>query len=510
MSEHDAPVRYGAWSPDRRGRVAGLTLAAWTVILAAGLPMLLAVGADRYRLAAAWLPVWAVLVVLVAVPVRGRPAARWLIDSLWRAVGVVTGWSAWQSTAAAGLAADLHQPDLPGVLSGVRTFDGPPYGPAGVRPVLVCDNRERTWAAVARISHAGIGLADPDTRARMGASLSRLLESAVTGGLVATLALQVRTTPDNGAQRAAWQARHLRPDAPAVALTVVDQLDRVLSAAAVRHEAFLTVVVPEARIARPAREAGGGVDGRGRVLHAVMAEVEAGLLGGVGATSVEWLDSPGLAEAIRTGYAPGDAALLATAAIHASERPAASNGLPLAAAGPTIAPTPAGRSYTHDAWQTVTATVLLPNKGAVMGALAPVLAPSTPGERRCLTVFFEPIDGRRADRMVGGDQLSSELTTELRARAGFRIRATQRRDAERISTQDARLAEGNALIRVAAVAAITVDADTSISDAGRRLESAITAAGFTPLRLDLAQDSGFVAACIPLGIGLPRRRGTHR
>ncbi|MCW2527252.1 MAG: conserved rane protein of unknown function, partial [Pseudonocardiales bacterium] len=38
-------------------------------------------------------------------------------------------------------------------------------------------------------------------------------------------------------------------------------------------------------------------------------------------------------------------------------------------------------------------------------------------------------------------------------------------------------------------------------------ESAITGSGFTPLRLDLAQDSGFAAACIPLGIGLPKRRG---
>ena len=66
-----------------------------------------------------------------------------------------------------------------------------------------------------------------------------------------------------------------------------------------------------------------------------------------------------------------------------------------------------------------------------MGALAPVLAPSTAGERRCLTVFFEPIDGRRADRIVGGEQLSTELTAQLRARAGFRIRAAQRRDADR-------------------------------------------------------------------------------
>ncbi len=506
MSERQGPVRYGSWSPDRRGRIAGLTLPAWVVLLAGSLPVLGAVSTARYGLAAAWLPAWAVFGLLVAVPVRGRPTARWLGDWLLHAVGIATGWSPWQSLAVTGTAPDLDQPDLPGVLSGVRTFDGPPYGPTGDRPVLILDNRERTWAVTARITHAGIGLADPDARARMGAALSALLETAATGGLVRALALQVRTTPDNGARRACWRAEHRRGDAAPLALAVAGQLDRVMSTAAVRHEAFVTVVVPEARIARLARQAGGGVDGHGRVLHPVMAQVASELLGGVGVTAVSWLDAAGLAEAIRTGYAPGDAAALTAASLAAAGNPAAAGALPLAAAGPTVAPTPAPRSYTHDAWRSASSAVLLPDKGAVMGALAPVLAPATTGERRALTVFFEPIDPRRADRMVGGEQFSTELTTQLRARAGFRIRAAQRRAAARVTGQDDRLAEGNALVRVAVVAAVTVDAEASIGDAARRLDSSIAGAGFTPLRLDLAQDSGFVAACVPLGIGLPRRR----
>jgi hypothetical protein len=42
---------------------------------------------------------------------------------------------------------------------------------------------------------------------------------------------------------------------------------------------------------------------------------------------------------------------------------------------------------------------------------------------------------------------------------------------------------------------------------GRRLDASIRMSGFIPLRLDLAQDSGFAAAAIPLGVGLPRARG---
>jgi hypothetical protein len=157
----------------------------------------------------------------------------------------------------------------------------------------------------------------------------------------------------------------------------------------------------------------------------------------------------------------------------------------------------------------VTCTVLLPNKGAVMGALAPVLTPTTMGERRAVTVFFEPIGAARADRLVGNESMSAELAGELRRRGGFKVRAAHRRDAARIDGQDLRLAEGNALVRVAVAAAVTVPGTWSISDYGRRLEATITGAGFTPLRLDLAQDSGFAAACLPLGVGLPRRRGTR-
>ena len=46
----------------------------------------------------------------------------------------------------------------------------------------------------------------------MGAGLAELLEGAATAELVQLLALQVRTVPDDGAERAAWQqAQPARP-----------------------------------------------------------------------------------------------------------------------------------------------------------------------------------------------------------------------------------------------------------------------------------------------------------
>jgi hypothetical protein len=183
--------------------------------------------------------------------------------------------------------------------------------------------------------------------------------------------------------------------------------------------------------------------------------------------------------------------------------------LPMAAAGPTAAPhrsaastptTPGGRDLP---------AILLPDKGAVMGALAPVFTPTTSGERRSVTVFFEPLPGYKAERLVDNESMTSDLANSVRRRSGFAMRARHRRDAARVENQDVRLAEGNALVRSGIAAAVTVPDSWSITDYGRRLESSITGCGFSPLRLDLAQDSGFAAACVPLGIGLPRRRGVR-
>ena len=61
---------------------------------------------------------------------------------------------------------------------------------------------------------------------------------------------------------------------------------------------------------------------------------------------------------------------------------------------------------------------------------------------------------------------------------------------------------------VSVPASVTVPAFWPTEEFGRSLESSIRRAGFTPHRLDLAADSGFIAATIPLGVGL-RPRGTR-
>ena len=58
-----------------------------------------------------------------------------------------------------------------------------------------------------------------------------------------------------------------------MARVVNDELQAALTGGCVRTEAFITLVVPESRLGRAAKEAGGGLEGRARVLYSLMAEV---------------------------------------------------------------------------------------------------------------------------------------------------------------------------------------------------------------------------------------------
>lgn len=502
-------TEYSDYARDRQGWFFGLSGAQLSVVVVTGLPELAALDAQRWLLVLGWLPVWGVLIALLTIPVRGWGALHWLAVLALHATGGLMGWTSWQSRAAAGIAADLGQADLPGVLAGVRTHDGPPFGPAMSRVAIVQDHAARTWAVVARIEHPGIGMAEPDERDRMAAGLAELQEIASRTELIDLIAVQVRTVPDDGAERADWVRQHRTPRGPALARRVNETLSRHVMPAAVRSEAFVTVVVSEARIAKSARESGGGVDGRARVLYGALVEVESRLRGGIGCTGVSWLDSARLAVAIRTGFAPGDRAALVAAdlaAVRLTGSATLATGVEMAAAGPSIAATEL-RHYRHDAWCSVTDTILLPEQGAILGALAPVFVPSTPGERRSVTVFFPAMSQARADKLTGREEMSAIVGSELRRKSGRIERARQRTANRRVTNLDEKLAKGRALVRPCAAATVTVPNTWPVAEYGRRLDASIRLAGFIPQRLDGAQDSAFAAGVIPLGIGVPRRRG---
>lgn len=486
---------------ERAGWVLGMTPLQAGVVLALGVPVLLAMSSGRWIDALLLAGTNGAAAALVLIPVRGRPALVWLGDVAMFQLGVAMRWSMWQSQAAAGTPGPADEPDLPGVLARLRFPDGPPRHPAG-RVCLIHDTAEGRWGATARLTHSGVGLLSDAECERLAARLGNLLVAVGHRDVVDRLSLLVRTVPDDGAEYEVWRAAHDHPTAPDLARRATDELDRTIGSVSVRTELFVTLSGTEQALRRPAQAAGGGTAGRGWALYRVLDGVEDHLRS-VGVSTVTWLGAPGLAEAIRCGFNPAASAGFTS---HHLQHPDPDTGLAMRDAGPTVVPTPAARAYHHDGFSSVAYSVLTLEAGTVFGSLGPLLAVRTAGERRTLAIHYEVLSPRAANRVVAGNRFRANVVGGAKAARGFTTTAADTRRADGAHNQESAVAAGHAMVRYTAAASITVPAGWNLEDHAAKLEN--DASGrFRLLRLELAQDSAFVAAALPVGIGLPRLRG---
>lgn len=492
---------YSDYSKDRIGWFFGLSASKLVALVVAGAPMVVALRDQRWLLLLGWATAWALLLFLVAVPIAGRSATSWLIAVARSWLGKAFGWTSWRSRAAGGVGVDGA--DLPGVLTGIEVHDGPPTGPANTRVAIIQDHAAGTWAATAAVVHTGLALADPVERTRHGAGLTALINACARTEKISELLFVIRSAPEDGAERDQWLTAHTRPTAPHLARTVNAHLAETLSRAGMATELYVTIVTTEARLARDAREFGRGIDGRARALGILMAEVETHLRDGMQMTQVTWLTSPQLATAVRTGFAPNDRPGIIAALAEHLTNDSVNADLPWALAGPSGAESQI-RSYRHDAWASVSSTVRLPARGAVIGALMPLVTPTEPGERRSLLVAYPIVPRATAEHQTQTGEFSADMAESLKARMGMKTRAKERQNAATTRRLDAKLASGDTLIRPYAVATVTVPETSNVAEFGRRLDASIRRAGFVPQRLDVAHDAGFAASSIPLGISLAR------
>jgi hypothetical protein len=476
----------------------GLTPVQALVCVALAVPVLWTLSAGRFVAALTLTAGCGFVVCLIVVPLRGRPAFRWLWHLVRYQLGVATGWSQWQSKVATGTPVTAGEPDLPGVLQRLSFPDGPSLRDQG-RICLIHDTADARWGATARLTHSGVGMLSDTQCEQLAARLGNLLLSLGHREVIDRMSLLVRTVPDDGSEYELWRTTHQIAGPPPLAVTATDELDASIGSVSVRHEVFVTVSGREDALRRPAAGAGGGIAGRAYALYRVLDGLEDPLKA-LGAHSVRWLSGSGLAEAIRTGFNPAASAVLTTGHL------AHTAGLPLAAAGPTRAPAPAARSYTHDGFTTASFAVLMPEPGTVFGSLAPLLAVRTAGERRTLAIHYEVLDAGRATRSVRGHRFRSNVMTDWKHTKGFTTTAVDERAATGAQAQERAVAAGHSIVRFTVASAVTVPHHWNVEDHAARLEN--DAAGrFRLLRLELAQDSTFVVACLPVGIGLPRLRG---
>src|ERR1035437_8431683 len=312
---------YGDYSRDKIGWFFGLS--GWQLATPATtvMPVFWAIQHGAWLSAVLFAGLWVLVFVVTVAAVRGRSATGWLAASTAFAIGGLAGWTRFRSRASTGKSEALAEADLPGVLQGVQIHDGPPQGPCLSRIAIIQDHGAKTWAVTAAVVHPGIGLSAAVDRHRQGAGLAELLDLASRTELIDEILFTVRTVPEDGAERDLWMSRHQRANGPALSRQVNDELKAGLARASVRTEAFVTIVIPETRIGREAKECGGGLAGRARVLYGLMSEVESQLRGAMAMTAVNWLTSPELALACRTGFAPGDRAGIIDALVERGSNP---------------------------------------------------------------------------------------------------------------------------------------------------------------------------------------------
>lgn len=495
---------YADYTKAHIGLVFGLSGFQIVVLALSLLPIAWNASRGAWLSALIFVVLWLFIAAITIVPVRGRSATGWIIATLLFSLGGLLRWTRWRAKATYGAVEAPDEPDLPGVLQGIQIHDGPPSGATFTRIAIIQDHRAKTWAVTAAVVHPGIGLMEQENRLRNGNGLSELLDLAARTELIDEILILVRSVPDDGAERKQWVTRHRRSDGPLAVRQINDDIHEALSPSNVRTECFITIVVPESRLGRQAKESGGGVDGRARVMYGLAGEVESQLRGGLGMTSVTWQTSPDLALACRTGFAPGDRSAIIDALTEREDGKDTNAQVPWAMAGPSGADALA-RHYSHDAWNSISSTIKLPIKGAAMGALAPVLTPGEPGERRSFLVAYPILSQAKAERQSANSEWAADVGEGIRSQMKVKQKTKERDEADKVRRLDTKLARGNSLTRPYAVCTVTAPKTVAIAEYGRRLDASIRRAGFAPLRLDVAHDVAFAASTVPLGVSLTRR-----
>jgi hypothetical protein len=511
MSTGDGRARtYGGWQREKTEFIFGLSGRRAALLAAAVLAGILPIATTRISEAIIFWPAAVICVAAVFIRIAGRTTDEWAASALSYALLMFRGHHKFVSGpfTASTSAADGEEPmDLPGILAPVRLLSVP----AGGRDVAVaCHRYDRTYTAVARVRFAGIGLADSGSREQRVAGWGGLLAGLCTEAspLIRVQALQ-RIVPEPGVALRSWHEAHADPHAPELAQRVTGELMSRATLATSRREAYLAFTMDEHRARTAIRGAGGGETGAVAVLlrhlHALGQAI-----GGADLEVEDWLGGRDLAEVIQTAYDPWAAGpLAARRAAHAAGRargtattivPGVAPGL----AGPVYAEAKPG-TYLHDGAISVTYWVQdWPRSQTWCTALAPLLAGGT--ARRSLSLIAEPLAPRAAEREVMRERTARHVAVRMRQRTGQIVPEHEQAAMERARWQDAERAAGHGLVRFAGYATVTVTDPARLDDACAALEADAAAARIEIRRMWFAQDCGFAAAALPLGLGLPRRR----
>ena len=504
---------YSGWQRERVGLFFGLDALQSASLAAGALGVLVVVVSRSWTAATVLLPLAALLAMAALVRVQGRAPVQWA--RTWVAHRMVRLRGAhrfrseprWQVAGAdGGIEAPVDPGDeweLPGVLAPLRLLaasDG-----KGRRFAVAHHRVDGTYTAVARVTHPGLALlASAKAHNRVQGWAGWLAQQCAEDGQICRIATYHLAEPGEVDELGSWTDQHVRADAPAQAVSLVREVIAADRRRVADHVSYLAVSLSAARSRREVRAAGGGDAGACAVLGRRLAAIAATVLS-AGVEVDHWLAPRELAGVIRSSYAP-----LARREVAARQLAAKRNGyagpepgVPPALAGPTWTETSWGL-YEHDDAFSVVAEIEWPRTPRDSTMLSGILSASSKG-RRQVSILYEPIAPREAERTLALDKTKRDVAIRLRHRTGQVAPERERKELATAAAQDAELAAGHGLLRFCGYVAVTVTDRSALEEAWDELCADAGATGLVLRRCSGWMDTAFAAAAVPVGVGLPGR-----
>ncbi|HEV2374066.1 MAG TPA: SCO6880 family protein [Streptosporangiaceae bacterium] len=479
------PRTYGGWRRRRGIGLWGLGPAGTFAVLAAALVLVLVAAVHSATLVYVTPPA-AVAAGLGVARVGGESLAVRALRRLRWSLATARGYTAYQSTAAAGYG---REPALPGVLAPLALVSaedgyGGKYG-------LVWDRRTGLLTATLRVVPASTWLAeraDADTWvANWGAWLASLGHHPMLKWVTVT----VDTAPEPGSTLAGSVAHVIDPSAPFAARQILGQLVEAAPATAADVDTRVSLTFdPQASPAAPKNLAAAAAETGG-----VMYGLESAL-GTCGASVLGRLGPAEIAGVVRTAFNPAARAQTP----RTTRRHSAGTGtqrIGWAGVGPMTAEELPSH-YLHGSAMSVTwAWCEAPRQNVTAGVLACLLAPGPYPKRVALQ--YRPFPAAAATRVLEGEVNAAAFRAHYRHRTGRDETARDAHDQARARQAAAEEAAGAGVCLVSLYVTVTVASPGDLPRATAWVEAAADSSKVRLRRMDYSQAAGFAAA-LPCGI----------
>lgn len=469
-----------------RGLILGLSLAQ-TVVIAASLAVLVV---SMFIGGMAGLIIFGPLVVLAVTGAVIRVGGE-------SGLGFAGRWITWQRRQAKGQTRWRARPErpvengslgLPGPSASLRVFTTPD-GPA-----MVFDPYARTVTAVVRVSAPAFVLLDSSEQARRVGGWGHALAGLCQGGRIARVQVLERTIPDPGDELAQWWAEHGHRGGD-WSSQIYSELIRQAGPATERHETYIAISLGLKIAGRQVRQAGGGMRGASQILASEMRSFGRALHS-AGVSVHHWLGARDIAEVIRSAYDPHSVAAMSRRGSLSAD----AAGVDPAAAGPVAVDEAWGYIRTDSGWHAVYWIIEWPRVEAHASFLHPLLY--VPGVRRNLSIVAQPLPIKRALREVQRDKVEHLVDSAQRRRFGQLETEMQREELRDVERRERELVSGHGDMRWAGFVSVSADSREALDEACSVLETAATQALVDVKLLGAQQAEAFVAAALPLGVGL--------